>query len=343
MADHKAPTEVTIASHEEKSGFAEFVDKHWMKGALVAILISGFILFAQWQRNQEAGAIDESWKRLMSAVEADNRGALAGDPDAIAAMEGELAGTIAGPWALYMKAQGLRKDGRYDEAVSALQKIKELYPDHPLVKDRTTYGESETPLSTVEHLSKAYNAEAKWKSEQPGLFGNPDPASGAPTVKIQTDYGDIVVALYEDRAPTHTANMIKLVNEGFYNGIKFHRTGFGQMIEAGDPQTKDDASDPMEWGKKGAENTLEVEETELSHFEGYLAALSLQGEEGSNGSLFGITAQAVHYLDGQNVVFGKVIEGMDVVQEIASLPLDETRQRPRDPVIIQSMTVVPGA
>jgi len=342
MAEHKAPTQVTVAHHEEQSAFAAFIEKHWIKGAIVAVLISGFILYGQWQSSQEAQAVDSSWERLMSAVDQNSRGDLIGDPTVIDGLQAELEGSIAAPWALFLKAQGQREAGDYEQAVATLLSIKSKYPDHPLVKDTQTYGESQTPLSTIEHLSKVFNEEAEWRAEQPMLFDNPAPPAGAPTVRIQTDYGEIVVALYNDRAPLHSENFTKLASEGFYNGLKFHRTGFGQMIEAGDPTTKDEESDPLTWGKQGAEHTVEKEDTGLSNFAGYLAASSLPADEGSNGSLFSITAQPVHYLDGNNVVFGKVIEGQDVVDEIAALPLDATRQRPETPAVIQSMTVTPG-
>jgi cyclophilin family peptidyl-prolyl cis-trans isomerase len=343
MADHKAPTEVTVVPHEEKSAFADFVEKQWPKGAVIAILVTGFILYGQWQKGQEVQSVDQSWNRLMSAVGQDSRGDLIGDPLLIDGLGDQLDGTIAAPWALFMKAQGYRIDGEYERAVQTLLEIKAKFPDHPLVKDTHNYGESVTPLSTVEYLTKVYNGEAEWREIQPRLFSNPEPPAGSPRVSIQTDYGDIVVALYSDLAPLHSENFAKLVNEGFYNGIKFHRTGFGQLLEAGDPTTKEEGSDPLTWGNQGADYTLEVEENDLSNFAGYLAAGSLPEEEGSNGSLFSISARGIHYLDGQNVIFGKVIEGMDVVEEIAILPLDETRQRPLDPVIIQSMTMVPGA
>jgi len=343
MAKHKAPTEVTVALHEEKSGLATFVEKHWVKGAIVAVMVSGFILYQQWQSRQAAEVVDASWTRLMSAVEESGGGELIGDPDLIDGLSSELEGTIAAPWALFLKARGLREQGEYDAAVAVLLEIKERYPEHPLVRDKRTRGDSATPLSAIEHLSKVFNAEAEWRSTQPQLFDNPAPPPGSPTVTIQTDYGDIVVALYQDLAPKHSENLIQLAQDGFYNGIKIHRTAFGQMLETGDPLTKEEGSDPLEWGKQGIEHSVETEETGLFHFAGYLSMNKLATDEGSNGSLFAITVQDVHYRNDQNVVFGKVVEGLEVAQEIAALPADPSGQRPSDPVVIQSMTVTPGA
>ena len=343
MAEHKAPTDVTIAAGEEPSRLALFVDRHWVKAAVVAVAIAGFILFNQYQAEQAAAQVNQSWSRLMGAVEEDGMGRLAADPAVVTGLEAELAGTPAGPWSLYFKAQGLRDEGRYDDAIASLIEIKNQYPDHPLVTETETYGEEITPLNAIERLSKVFTSEKEWRTEHPELFGNPEPAAGATRVRFQTDAGDFTVALYADRAPLHAENFVNQVTEGAYNGMKFHRSAFGQMIDTGDPTTRDEASDPMAWGRQGVEGTVEDEDSGLSHFAGALSANRVAGEETSNASLISILAQAAHYRDGTNVVFGTVVEGMDIVRDIASRPSDPTGQRPLEPVTIQSVSVVPGA
>lgn len=344
MADHKAPTEVTVVAGDEPSRLALFVDKHWMKGALVALVVAAGILFSQYQAGKDAEQVNQSWSRLMGAVEEDGRGGFAADAQALASMEAELQGTPAGAWALYLEAQGLRQDGEYDAAVAKLQQIKSAYPDHPLVKDTRTYDESVTPLNAIERLTKVFNAEKAWHESQPQLFANAELPADAPRVRFQTDHGDFVVAVHADRAPKHAENFLAKVGEGYYDGLKFHRSAFGMMIETGDPNTRDAESDPISWGQTGAGSTVqEDEEPELYHFRGVLSANTLGGAEGSDGGLIAITAMPAHFRDGQNVVFGEVVEGFEVVEEIAQLQPDATGQRPETPAIVESATVVPGA
>jgi len=340
MAKHKAPTEVTVVAHQEQSAFAAFVERHWMKGAVIAIVITCAILYTQYQNTQEQAAVDESWNQLMTAIEGTD---LEGDADRLQALAEELSGTQAGPWALYLRAQSLREAEDFEGAVASLLELKSQYPDHPLVKDTYAYGESTTPLSAVEYLSKAFESERAWRAETPRLFANPEPPATAPRVKLTTDLGDVVIALYSDQAPLHAENFLKQVEAGFYDGLIFHRTQSGERIDTGDPTTKDPDSQPQTWGRQGSETGLESEDSGLSHFEGVLASLPQPGGEGaSDGGLITITARNSLMLDGRNVVFGKVIEGLDVVKDIASQPTDQTTLAPQDPTKIISATGVAG-
>jgi cyclophilin family peptidyl-prolyl cis-trans isomerase len=342
MAEHKAPTEVTVVAGDEPSRLALFVEKHWVKGAAVALAVAAFILFSQFQAEQEVVAVNQSWSRLMTSVEEDGMGRLAADPELLAGLEAELDGTVAGAWGLYLKAQGLRAEGRYDEAIATLASLAQRYPDHPLVTEKRIYGESITPLNAIERLNKVFASEKEWQAGHPELFANPTPSANAPRVRFQTEAGDFVVALYPEQAPLHAANFLEQVNEGVYNGLKFHRAAFGQMIDTGDPSTGAEDSDPMTWGRQGVEGSIESEETGLYHFEGALSANKVAGEEDSNASLVSILAQAAHYRDGTNVVFGTVVEGLDIVRDIAGRPSDPTGQRPLEPVTIQTASVIPG-
>jgi cyclophilin family peptidyl-prolyl cis-trans isomerase len=343
MADHKAPTEVTVVAHEEQSAFAAFVQQNWMKAAVVALIATAYILFTQFQNQQAAEAVDDSWNKLTASVEEDQTGRLTGDPDDLGALAEELKGTMAGPWALFYQARSLASEQRYEDAIGVLTAIKADYPNHPLVKDSKTYGESVTPLTLIERLSKVYTSAGKWRAENPNLFANPEAAVGSPKARITTDHGDILVALDVARAPLHVANFTKMVEEGFYDGMKVHKSSFGQLMETGDPATKDADSEPITWGLKGAGEDVEMEETGLYHFAGVLSANQALGSEASSGSLISLTALPNHYLDDKNVVFGHVIEGLDVVKEISGLPADSTGQRPETPATIQSITILPGA
>jgi peptidylprolyl isomerase len=127
---------------------------------------------------------------------------------------------------------------------------------------------------------------------------------------IQTSRGDIVVSLDAKTAPEHVNNFIFLSNEGFYNGLTFHRVEPGFVIQGGDP---------LGAGNGGPGYTVPGEFS-LKHVEGALAMARLPDQVNpdreSSGSQFYITLAPTEFLDGQYSVFGKVEQGMDVVRSI---------------------------
>ncbi len=342
MAKHKAPTEVTVVAHEEQSSFAALVEKHWMKFAVVAIAITIGIVFSQYRSQQAEADRDKSWGMLMAELEQDRRtGRLTGDAAALAGLATKLKGSDAAPWALYLEAQNLRKNSKPAEAVEVLMRLREQYPSHPLVTQRYQFEGSAAPLTLLDRMISVYEVEGTWEAEHPALYANPDLPAGAPKVRIKTDKGDIVVALFNDRAPKLSENFLKLAEQGFYDGTRVHKVAPGMLVEAGDPNSKD--GDAETWGTEGADYTIEKEDTGLSHFEGYLGMVVKPGEEDPNGSLFYLTAGPLHFLNHRNIVFGKVVEGLDVVKEISNAATEAPSTRPLNPISILGTEVVPGA
>jgi peptidyl-prolyl cis-trans isomerase B (cyclophilin B) len=352
MAKHKAPTQVTLVPHEEKSALAEFVEKYWKLGAVLAVIVTATILYFQHSKDKESAAVDESWTILMAAVDEDG-GRYTGEVEVIERVLAELQGSVAAPWALFLKAQNLRLAGECDEARSTLSQLKQDYPEHPLVIEKFTFGDSVTPLSLVEHMSRIYESEATWRTEHPRFFANPELPEDSPTVRFKTDRGDILVGLYAGRAPLHVENFLKLAGEGFFDGTKFHQVQHSLFAAGGDPATKE--TEPADWaqGGEGADYGLDPEESGLAYFEGYMGSVMKPSEEKSNGSLFYLTAAPVHHLDDRSTVYGKILEGLDVVREISESPTEPSpavggRQmppsnRPQDPVSIISTEVVQGS
>lgn len=160
------------------------------------------------------------------------------------------------------------------------------------------------------------------------------------TVIIETTMGNIVIALNDSVAPKHSANFRKLAQEGFYEGTTFHRVIPDFMIQGGDPNSKDD--DRSNDGMGGPPYRIDAE-IGLTHDRGVIAA-ARQGDavnplRQSNGSQFYITVVPTKFLDGQYSVFGKVIEGMDVVDKIVAVPRD-ARDNPIEKVVIKKVVVV---
>ncbi len=142
-------------------------------------------------------------------------------------------------------------------------------------------------------------------------------------VTVSTEFGDMVVVLY-DETPEHKKNFLKLVHEGFYDSTTFHRIIPNFMIQGGDPNTKTGQGHP---GTGGPGYTLPAEfHSKLTHKKGALSA-ARQGdrvnpERRSSGSQFYIVQDAMgcQHLNGQYTVFGEVVKGLEVIDEIAKQP-----------------------
>ena len=122
---------------------------------------------------------------------------------------------------------------------------------------------------------------------------------------IETDKGNIVLELFEDDAPNTVANFVKLINKGYYNGLKFHRVIPDFMIQGGCPVGN---------GTGGPGYTIKCEINPKKHLTGTLSMAHAGKDTG--GSQFFITHSPQPHLDGVHTVFGQVIEGMDVVNAI---------------------------
>jgi cyclophilin family peptidyl-prolyl cis-trans isomerase len=164
-----------------------------------------------------------------------------------------------------------------------------------------------------------------------------------PEFEMVTSHGTMKLKLYA-KTPKHRENFSKLVAEKYYDGIRFHRVIEGFMIQAGDPFSRDTSMIGM-WGQGGPDYTVPAEfVNEYWHKKGALAA-ARKGDmanptKASSGSQFYIVhdENACLHLDGQYSIFGEVVEGLDVIDKIASVDVDRM-DRPYEDVII--VTVKP--
>jgi cyclophilin family peptidyl-prolyl cis-trans isomerase len=134
------------------------------------------------------------------------------------------------------------------------------------------------------------------------------------------DLGTIRIELLPEAAPKTVAQFQKLAGEGFYDGTTFHRVIPDFMIQGGCPNTRN--ADPRDDGKGGGEIFLEDEFTDLPHQRGAVS-MANRGSLNSGGSQFFIVLGDAGYLDGKHAVFGRVIEGMQVVDAVAGLEIDK--------------------
>jgi peptidyl-prolyl cis-trans isomerase B (cyclophilin B) len=141
---------------------------------------------------------------------------------------------------------------------------------------------------------------------------------------LHTNHGAIELELHDEDAPKTVGNFVKLAQDGFYDGVVFHRVIEDFMIQGGDPTGT---------GSGGPGYTFEDEINEHRVERGVLA-MANAGPNTNGSQFFIVTADACPWLDGKHTVFGRVASGMDVVNAIAQVPTDAS-DRPREPVTIE--------
>jgi cyclophilin family peptidyl-prolyl cis-trans isomerase len=143
---------------------------------------------------------------------------------------------------------------------------------------------------------------------------------------IQTTEGTVVLELFDDDAPSTVANFRKLAGEGFYDELTFHRIIKGFMIQGGCPEGT---------GTGGPGYTFDDELNEHRIVRGVFA-MANAGPNTNGSQFFIVTADACPWLDGKHTVFGRVTEGMDVVDALERVPTD-AQDRPIQPPRITSI------
>jgi cyclophilin family peptidyl-prolyl cis-trans isomerase len=141
---------------------------------------------------------------------------------------------------------------------------------------------------------------------------------------LHTSMGAIDVELFDDHAPKTVANFRKLAEDGFYNGVIFHRVIPDFMIQGGDPTGT---------GSGGPGYTFEDEFNDRSVERGALA-MANSGPNTNGSQFFIVTADACPWLDGKHTVFGRVTDGMDTVDAISDVDRD-SRDKPHQDVTIE--------
>jgi len=155
------------------------------------------------------------------------------------------------------------------------------------------------------------------------------------TAVFETSMGDFEIKLYTDKMPITTKNFIDLADKGFYDGVKFHRVIAGFMIQGGDPLSKDD-SNKLAWGTGGPGYKIKDEFGENGNARGTLAMAN--SGPNSGGSQFFINVVDNSRLDPKHPVFGEVVSGMEVVDQISRVSTNQQGQ-PNEDVVIEKITI----
>ena len=151
-------------------------------------------------------------------------------------------------------------------------------------------------------------------------------------IQFTTNKGVFVAQMFEEKAPQTTKNFIELTEKGFYDGLIFHRVIDGFMIQGGDPTGT---------GRGGPGYRIKDEFGEgLAHDSEGILSMANAGPN-TGGSQFFITLKATPWLDNHHAVFGRVSDGMDVVQKIGHTKTDAI-DKPVVPVVIKKVTILEG-
>ncbi len=156
------------------------------------------------------------------------------------------------------------------------------------------------------------------------------------TAKIETNMGYFTLQLHTDTMPITTKNFIDLANKGFYDGTRFHRVIDGFMIQGGDPLSKEVSKKAM-WGTGDPGYKIKDEFTDSNRNNRGTISMANAGPN-TGGSQFFINTVNNNFLDDKHPVFGKVIEGMNIVDKIGKVQKDH-QDKPLEDVVVQKITI----
>ncbi len=170
---------------------------------------------------------------------------------------------------------------------------------------------------------------------------NPDPANVE--AAIVTDKGTMVVTFFPEQAPQHVKSFLSLAQQGFYDGIAFHRIVRNFMVQAGCPHSRQGALAMPGTGGPGYH--LPAEFSDIPHTRGIVSAARGRDPNSAGSQFFIVHGDHADFLDGQYTVFGKIEEGLDVLDEIAGVDCDfgpmGERSTPRQRIEIRHVELRP--
>jgi cyclophilin family peptidyl-prolyl cis-trans isomerase len=157
---------------------------------------------------------------------------------------------------------------------------------------------------------------------------------------LETEWGEIEFEFFPDAAPRTVANFLGLVEQGFYDGLGFHRIVKGFMVQGGDPKGD---------GKGNSGKFIPFEKTGIKHERGVIS-MARQADFNSASCQFFIVQKTAPFLDGNYAAFGRIVRGLDVLDKMADVPcvmnpngVDQGPSKPRDHVRIDKLRLVPPA
>lgn len=156
-------------------------------------------------------------------------------------------------------------------------------------------------------------------------------------IRFETNYGDITCELYTNKAPITVMNFVNLAKIGYYNNTKFHRIIKDFMIQGGDFNSRFDDKSSI-WGRGGPGYAFKDEFHSEDNMSMGDLAMANSGPNTNGSQFFIVTASSTPWLNGHHTIFGKVVNGLDIVLKIQDASTDKN-DRPIDPIIIKNIIV----
>lgn len=336
MPEHKSPTQVTLSTGEGTSELHGVVARYWKPAAILVGIAATVILVSVVKSERRVKAAHSAWNRVRKDVQFGFMVEPA--PTAVlGGLEEELAGSKVVPWIRAISIGGLLEEGKSAAASDSARSLASSWPDHALSRVGFFSGESGGPrMSLPAWIESALATSASFEEARKDLSANPVPSEMSPRVVIKTTVGDIVVALFADLSPRHAENFLKLCSDGFYDGTRIHRLVQGQYLEAGDPNSRTEGSE--DWGTGGPGYSIPHEGAKAWNYKYAVTSVQADDNYSSNGSQFRIMLSDVHSFDGASSVFGVVVDGTAVLDELGAAEVSGAR--PTNPVTIQSTEVM---
>ena len=294
----------------------------------------------------------------------------------------KLGGTAAEPLAVWMLANKHASEGNVDgtkQAIESLRKIDDKWPALVKLAFPPVFVEAPEPEDDKDPkakkpkrpepdaaiiadllIARAERVKA-FRAKNAALFEIPEP-DAKPIVTFETSIGKFTVRVYKERAPKHVAQFLKNVEEKFYDGLRFHSikrasesslqlermygmaADRSQLAFLGDPESKDE--DRTKWGNFESKETIDNEKSGLSHFAFMVGFVRAKEGTGSDQRRIYFTANdCAANRDGSDVLFGRVIDGQDVIRQIAGGKFADKQGEqagqgvPASPVKVTAVTV----
>ncbi len=168
----------------------------------------------------------------------------------------------------------------------------------------------------------------------------PMPPSGKPFATVDTSEGQFTIELLPDVAPAHVERFVTLARAGFYYNTTFHRVIADTLIQGGDPKSKD--ADPYNDGTGNTGTFLDAEFSELPFERGTVAMARQQTNKNSASCQFFVTLKRIEGWDGEYTIFGKVVDGIEVIEKMANSPRSKDarlKERPTAKLTIRRIKI----
>jgi cyclophilin family peptidyl-prolyl cis-trans isomerase len=220
--------------------------------------------------------------------------------------------------------------GRLDEAKAIFETIVTQFPDHPLVKLALADNKS-----LVRQAIEDCAAELSWQTRYPRQEIRKPVLDEKVTATMHLSTGDVKLRFYANVAPAHVANFLKRAEAGEYDGTKVGMVMLDSTVTFGEKVVPQAGRDPREGGTDPTQ-TQPHEYSMLSHARGTLSMS--RGGAGSSLQLFQVVIKDQSNFDFTQTIFGRVVEGIEVVDAIARGPKDQF-QRPSPEVLIKNVTI----